>query len=171
MADVKLMVMYPRPQDMETFDHLYQDEDVAAGDGLSSEYARSFETFEKLYQEEHVPMIFEKLVGKTRFVATKVVGTSNGTRPPFYRIAEVHFPSLQTLRACAQSDGGRETLAHAVKISSGGTPLFLVAEETTFLFGTVSLWDWLKGIASSGYASVCGTRAPKRNRNCAAFHS
>jgi hypothetical protein len=32
MADVKLMVMYPRPQDMETFDHLYQDEDVAAGD-------------------------------------------------------------------------------------------------------------------------------------------
>jgi uncharacterized protein (TIGR02118 family) len=148
MADVKLVVMYPRPQDMETFDHLYQDEDVAAGDGLSSEYARSFETFEKLYQEEHVPMIFEKLVGKTRLVATRVVGTPNGTRPPFYRIAEVHFPSLQALRACAQSDGGRETLAHAVKISSGGAPVFLVAEETTFLFGTVSLWDWPKRIAS-----------------------
>jgi hypothetical protein len=109
-------------------------------------------------------MIFEKLVGKTRFVATKVVGTSNGTRSPFYRIAEVHFPSLQTLRACAQSDGGRETLAHAVKISSGGAPLFFVAEETTFLFGTVSLWDRLKGIASSGYARVCGARAPKCNR-------
>ena len=165
MADVKLMVMYPRPQDMETFDHLYQDEDVAAGDGLSSEYARSFETFEKLYQEEHVPMIFENLVGKTRLVATRVVGTPNGTRPPFYRIAEVHFPSLQALRACAQSDGGRETLAHAVKISSGGAPLFLIAEETTFLFGTVSLWDWLKGIASRGYGSVCGRRAPKSNRN------
>lgn len=84
MADVKLMVMYPRPQDMETFDRLYQDEDVAAGDGLSSEYSRSFETFEKLYQEEHVPMIFEKLVGKTRLVATRVLGTPNGTRPPFY---------------------------------------------------------------------------------------
>jgi uncharacterized protein (TIGR02118 family) len=92
------MVMYPRPQDMEAFDHLYQDEGVTAGDGLLSEYARSFETFEKLYQEEHVPMIFEKLVGKTRFVATKVVGTADGTRPPFYRIAEVHFPWLQTLR-------------------------------------------------------------------------
>jgi uncharacterized protein (TIGR02118 family) len=124
MADIKFTVMYPRPQDMETFDHLYQDENVVAGDGLSSEYARSFETFEKLYQEEHVPMIFEKLVGKTRFVATKVVGTLNGTRPPFYRIAEVHFPSLQALQACAQSDGGRETLAHAIKISSGGAPLF-----------------------------------------------
>jgi uncharacterized protein (TIGR02118 family) len=157
MADVKLMVIYPRPQDMETFDHLYQDEDVAAGDGLSSEYARSFETFEKLYQEEHVPMIFEKLVGKTRLVATRVVGTPNGTRPPFYRIAEVHFPSLQALRACAQSDGGRETLA--VKISSGGAPLFLVAEETTFLFGTVSLWDWLKGIASRSASAVLARRS------------
>jgi len=173
MADVKLMVMYPRPQDMETFDYLYQDEDVAAGDGLSSEYARSFETFEKLYQGEHVPMIFEKLVGKTRFVATKVVGTSNGTR---HRSTVSPKCISRRSRRCGRApsptvDGGRETLAHAVKISSGGAPLFLVAEETSLLFGTVSLWDRLKGIASSGYARVCGARAPKRNRNCAAFHS
>ena len=32
---------------------------------------RTFEAFEKLYQEEHVPMILDKLVGKTRFVATR----------------------------------------------------------------------------------------------------
>jgi hypothetical protein len=43
------------------------------GEGLSSEYAMTFEAFEKLHQEEHVPMIVDKLVGKTRFVATKVV--------------------------------------------------------------------------------------------------
>ena len=94
-------------------------------------------------------MIFEKLVGKTRFVATKVVGTSNGTRPPFYRIAEVHFPSLQTLRACAQSDGGRETLAHAVKISSGGRHFFLSRKRPRSFFAPVSLWAWLKGLGST----------------------
>jgi len=148
MAGVKFMVMYPRPQDIDTFEHCYQDEDVPIGDGLSSEYVGTFEAFERLYQEEHVPMILDKLVGKTRFVSTRVVGTLNGTRPPFYRIAEVYFPSLQALQACAESDGGRETVAHAVEISSGGKPLFLVAEETTFLFGTVSLWDRLKGLAS-----------------------
>jgi hypothetical protein len=43
----------------------------SADDGLSSEYARTFEAFEKLYQEEHVPMILDKLAGKTRFVATR----------------------------------------------------------------------------------------------------
>jgi hypothetical protein len=53
---------------------------------------------------------------------------------PFYRIAEVYFPSMQTLEECAASDGGKEALAHAVKISSGGTPIFLVAEEETFTF-------------------------------------
>jgi uncharacterized protein (TIGR02118 family) len=122
MAVVKFMVMYPRPLDIEAF--------------------------EKLYQEEHVPMAVEKLLGKTKLVATKVVATPDGTPPPFYRIAEVYFPSLEALQACAQSDGGKETLAHAVKISSGGAPIFLVAEEQTFTFGSSSLWDRLKALVS-----------------------
>ena len=106
--EVKFMVIYPQPQD------------VAA--------------FEKLYQEEHVPMAVEKLLGKTKLVATKIAASPDGGTPPFYRIAEVYFPSLETLQACAQSEGGQETLAHAVKISSGGSPIFLIAEEQTFIF-------------------------------------
>ena len=41
---------------------------------------------------------------------------------------------MADLEACAASDGGKEALAHAVTISSGGTPIFLVAEEDTFTF-------------------------------------
>jgi uncharacterized protein (TIGR02118 family) len=108
MAGVKLVVIYPRPTDLDAF--------------------------EKLYQEEHVPMAVAKLVGKTKLVATKVLGSPQGT-PPFYRIAEVHFPSMDALQACAASEGGKETLAHAVAISSGGSPVFLVAEEESFSFG------------------------------------
>ncbi len=118
MAGVKLIVIYPRPRDIDAF--------------------------EKLYQEEHVPMAVEKLSGKTKFVATKVMATPDGTPPPFYRIAEVHFPSLEALQACAQSEGGKETVAHAVEISSGGTPVFLIAEEHAFAFGRKSLWDRLR---------------------------
>ncbi len=113
MSEVKLIVMYPRPKDMDLF--------------------------EKLYQEEHVPMAVEKLSGKTKFVATKVTATPDGTPPPFYRIAEVYFPSLEALQACAQSAGGKETIAHAVTISSGGPPVFLIAEEETFTFGGSSM--------------------------------
>ncbi|WP_337287427.1 EthD family reductase [Candidatus Methylomirabilis sp.] len=107
MAGVKFIVIYPRPTDIEAF--------------------------EKVYQDEHVPMAVEKLVGKTKLVATKVLASPQGT-PPFYRIAEVHFPSMEALEACAASAGTKETLAHAVSISTGGTPIFLVAEEETFTF-------------------------------------
>ncbi len=108
MAQVKFMVMYPRPTDIQAF--------------------------EKLYQEEHVPMAVEKLVGKTKFVATKIVASADGGTPPFYRIAEVYFPSQEALERCAQSEGAKETLAHAVKISSGGAPIFMIAEEESFTF-------------------------------------
>jgi hypothetical protein len=54
-------------------------------------------------QEEHVPMAVDKLAGKTKFIATKVVATPDGTPPPFYRIAEVYFPSLEALQAYAST--------------------------------------------------------------------
>jgi len=75
----------------------------------------------------------EKLAGKTKIVATKVMSSPQGSAP-FHRIVEVYFPSTQSLEACAASEGGKQTLAHAVSISSGGTPIFLVAEEETFTF-------------------------------------
>jgi uncharacterized protein (TIGR02118 family) len=107
MPGVKIVVLYPRPKDIDAF--------------------------EKLYQQEHVPMAVEKLVGKTKFVATKVLASPQGTTP-FYRLAEVHFPSREALDACTSSPGGKETMAHAVRISSGGPPIFLIAEEETFTF-------------------------------------
>ena len=107
MKNVKLIVMYPRPKNIEAF--------------------------EKVYQNEHVPMAVEKLAGKTKIVASEVLSSPQGAAP-FHRIVEVHFPSKQALEACAASEGGKQTLAHAVSISSGGAPTFLIAEEQTFIF-------------------------------------
>jgi uncharacterized protein (TIGR02118 family) len=107
MAAAKLVVIYPRPTDIDAF--------------------------EKRYLEEHVPMAVEKLVGKTKIVTTKAVGSPQGI-PPFYRIAEIHFPSMKDLEACTASQGAKETLANAFTISTGGPPVILVAEEETFNF-------------------------------------
>jgi uncharacterized protein (TIGR02118 family) len=79
--------------------------------------------FEKVYAQEHVPMAIANLHGKTKIVES-----------PFYRVAEVHFPSMEALQECAESAGGKQTLANAVKISSGGPPVILIAEEDTFTF-------------------------------------
>jgi uncharacterized protein (TIGR02118 family) len=107
MAGAKLIVVYPRPTDIESFEHVYQN--------------------------QHVPLAVEKLAGKTKIVASKIVGSPQGT-PRFHRVAEIHFPSMDALQACAASDGGKQTIANAVAISSGGMPIFLVAEEETFVF-------------------------------------
>jgi uncharacterized protein (TIGR02118 family) len=80
--------------------------------------AKDVEAFEAVYQNEHVPLALANLAGKTKMVSTKTVQTPQGM-PAFYRIAEVHFPPLEALQRFAESACGKETLANAVKISSG----------------------------------------------------
>jgi uncharacterized protein (TIGR02118 family) len=61
MSNIKLVVIYPGPTDVDAF--------------------------EKTYINEHVPMAVEKMKGKTEIVATKAVASPRGVAP-FYRIAE-----------------------------------------------------------------------------------
>ena len=104
---VKLAVMYPRPKDIDAF--------------------------EVAYNNEHVPMASENLTGKMKIVAKRVVSSLFG-KPAFHRVAEVYFPSLAALEECAASEGGKLTIAHALSISSGGTPTIFIAEEETLVF-------------------------------------
>ena len=83
---VKLVVIYPRPDEIDAF--------------------------ETVYNRDHVPMAVAKLAGKTKIVASKIVGSPQGT-PPFHRIAEIHFPSMEALQACAASEIGKQTIANA----------------------------------------------------------
>ena len=109
MAGAKIVVLYPYPQNVDVF--------------------------ERAYTEEHAPMVNgNNMKGISKFVATKVIGTADGSTPPFYRIAELHFPSLEALQASASSTSAQKVVAHAVSISSGGKPLVLIAEEETTNF-------------------------------------
>ena len=101
------MVIYPRPKDVEAF--------------------------ETVYNGDHVPIAVAKVAGKTKIVSTRVLGSPAG-EPPFHRIAEVYFPSMEVLEQCAASEGGKQTIGNAVSISSRGAPVFLVAEEKVFVF-------------------------------------
>jgi hypothetical protein len=52
-------------------------------------------------------MAVDKLASKTEIVATKVLDSTQET-PAFHRIAEIHFPSMDELQACAASEGGKK---------------------------------------------------------------
>ena len=107
MSAVKLIVMYPTPKDVDAF--------------------------ERAYASEHIPMatpIF-KSAGATKAVLSKASGSPSSA---FHRIAEIHFPSMDVLEACAASADGQAALAHAHQISNGGPPVVMVAEEETVTF-------------------------------------
>ena len=109
MAGAKLIVIYPSPRDVKAF--------------------------ERAYTQDHAPMVTpQTFKGIKRFIATKVVGTPDGPTAPFYRIAELHFPSMEILQAAAASAPAQKAVAHAVSISTGGKPVFLVAEEEVKTF-------------------------------------
>jgi uncharacterized protein (TIGR02118 family) len=109
MAGAKVTVLYPTPKDVNAF--------------------------ERAYVQDHTPMVTPKAFkGLTKFIASKVVGTPDGSPPPFYRVAELHFPSMEALQAAAASSAAQQVIAHAVSISSGGMPIFLVAEEEVSTF-------------------------------------
>jgi uncharacterized protein (TIGR02118 family) len=107
MAAVKLLVIYPRPTDEAAF--------------------------EEAYKKEHLPLAEQKLKGMTRLVATKVLNSPQG-KVMAYRLAEIHFGSMEDLTKCTDSEGGKEFIAHAQKISTGGPPIVLVCEEEAFVY-------------------------------------
>jgi uncharacterized protein (TIGR02118 family) len=98
----KLIVLYPPPSDVATF--------------------------ERRYQSEHAPMVMTNIPGLKKFVASKVVGSPAGAAP-YQRVAELYFDSMQSLQAAMGSSGGQTTVAHAMEISTGGAPVVLIAED------------------------------------------
>ena len=107
MAGVKVVVIYPRPLDEAAF--------------------------EAAYKNEHLPMAEQKLNGMTRLVTTKVLASPDG-KVSAYRLAEVHFASMDDLNKCVESASGQEVIAHAGKISTGGPPILLVCEEESKVY-------------------------------------
>ena len=105
--NVKLVILYPYPQDQAAF--------------------------EKAYTTEHIPMVAQKLTRCTKAVYTRVLMSPQGSSP-FCRIAELHYPSLEALQADFSTPGAQELGAHAVSISTGGTAVSLVCEEETVSF-------------------------------------
>jgi uncharacterized protein (TIGR02118 family) len=97
-----LLILYPKPTDAEKFDRAYRD--------------------------EHLPLAGPKLEGATGVVTKRVVGPAFAP-PPYHLISDVSFPTVEALKACATSTGGKEALAHAASISSGGAPMIIAVVD------------------------------------------
>lgn len=100
----KLIVLYPRPTDVEAF--------------------------EQRYHAHHMALM-RRLVGPTIPLPTYLVAGRRAT--PFYRVAEICFPSADALRQFTHSPAAIEGLTSSRDVSSGGDPIYLscIADEHT----------------------------------------
>jgi uncharacterized protein (TIGR02118 family) len=98
--NAQLLVMYPTPKDPKAF--------------------------ERAYREEHLPFAGPRLTGATGVVSKRV---AQGGPSSFHAMSVVSFPSMEVLQACAASASGKEALAHAASISTGGPPVVLVVTD------------------------------------------
>jgi uncharacterized protein (TIGR02118 family) len=89
---------------------------------------KNADAFDRDYKEKHLPFAGPRLKGATSVVTKRVVGPAFAP-PPYHMISDVMFPSIDTLKACAMSDAGKEALAHAASISSGGQPTIMVVVD------------------------------------------
>ncbi|MCA6113238.1 hypothetical protein [Bradyrhizobium cenepequi] len=46
-------------------------------------------------------------------------------------MSDVSFPTIDALKSCAASKGGKEALEHVASISSGGAPTIIVVTDET----------------------------------------
>lgn len=99
--NANLLVMYPTPKDAAAFD--------------------------RAYREEHLPFAGPRLKGATGVASRKVASPAGDS--PYHLISDISFPSLEALQACAKSHGGKEALAHAASISTGGPPVVLILTD------------------------------------------
>ena len=98
----KPIVLYPPPADVATFEHRYE--------------------------TEHAPMVTEKILGVTRFVAARVLGTPSGPAP-YQRVAELYFDWIRSHAAGHCPAAGRRWRMPLMEISTGGPPVVLIAED------------------------------------------
>ena len=104
MSEVKLIVLYPYPTDVNQFDKDY---------------------------EAHLELLKEKSgPGGLPFTITRFKTAADGSQSPYHVMFVAGFPSLDVLQQAMSTPEMQAVAADAVRISSGGPPVMMIGSET-----------------------------------------
>ncbi|MBE3590108.1 MAG: EthD family reductase [Firmicutes bacterium] len=76
------------------------------------------EEFERLYRDTHLPLA-RRMPGVRRMELSRFTGVPGGGEPPFYRMAELYFDSLEALESSMASPESREAARNLMSIARG----------------------------------------------------
>jgi uncharacterized protein (TIGR02118 family) len=82
--------------------------------------------FDAYYAEHHAPLV-RKMPGLRRFEVAHVVGTPDGSPPPYYLIAELYFDSPEAMQASRSTPEGVATSGDVANFATGGATVMIAA--------------------------------------------
>jgi len=86
----------------------------------------SSEEFEKYYSTTHLPLA-ATMKDVVRIELTKFISGPAGTKPAFYRMAELYFATQREMEQTLASPEGKATVADLAKFATGGVTVLIGA--------------------------------------------
>lgn len=86
------------------------------------------EAFEDYYANHHLPFA-QKMPNVRGAELSRVIGTPDESEPPYYRVAQLSYDSVEDLRAAINSEEGRAVLADLPNFATGGVTMLITEED------------------------------------------
>ncbi len=88
--------------------------------------------FEKYYRDVHLPLVSanQQEIGFTRADLTRFSSNLDGSKPAYYRQAELYFPSMEAARQGMATPGFKKVADDLAKFASGGLTGLLAVETS-----------------------------------------
>src|SRR5262245_20771054 len=84
--------------------------------------------FEAYYVRTHLPLA-SKMRGVSRLELTKFLAAPDGSKPAFYRMAELTFPSEEQMRSTLSSSEGKLAVGDLPNFATGGVTMMIGVVE------------------------------------------
>lgn len=86
------------------------------------------EAFEKYYKEKHLPLA-SIMEGVEKLEVTKLLGTPDGQKADYYRMAEMYFTSVEQMQETMASPEGQATVNDLSNFATGGVNVIVGITE------------------------------------------
>ena len=85
-------------------------------------------TFEAYYQDKHLPLA-ATMEGIAKLELTKFLGTPDGQKADYYRMAELYFSSAEDMQQTMSSPEGQATVNDLSNFATGGVNVIVGITE------------------------------------------
>ncbi len=92
-------------------------------------HPENVEAFEDYYKNKHLPLV-ANMKGIAKLEYTKLLGTPDGKKGDFYRMAELYFSSPEQMQETMSSPEGQATSNDLSNFATGGAIVLIGTTET-----------------------------------------